>query len=418
MVRGMRITLAGALPYSLPDAGETLQISTNTPEVATPPTYTYPQYHGANFGAFGTGGGLCVDYSEYGAFVSGIVGGEGASFGCNNPGILAFDFSTAEWEGRSLAVGGYDYYDVFNDTTETNGYPLREALVVPLVSPSVSTGIPVPGHPYGNNIVLPASLGGGAMGSIISATRSACTVESLFSPAYHRLDIASMEYTHLGTGGNVGGANGSMGNSSSVLDVERGRILHRNNAESRTAIEYLDLNDLGGTPIKGITPGAGSLPQGMDAGAMFMYEGYLIMMGLNAAATEARLFLLDQDSPEASDGGWITLNYSSSDADIMAERATRWQWVAAKGMFYKLPKAGGTTLWTLTPPSLATIKTGGAWTSGTKTIGPSVPATGNLGSGGDAWWAGFFYHPVLECFVWIPARDNGDGTVYLIGVPA
>jgi hypothetical protein len=409
----MRITLAGALPYSLPAAGESVQISTNTPEDSKPPSYSYVQWHMTNFGSYGAGD-FNADYSEYGAYCLGIIGGEGT--GPNNPGILAFDFSTAEWEGRSLAVGGYTYYDLFNNDSETTGYPLRE-IDVPGISPSVSTGIPVPGHPYHNNIILPTSLGGGSMGSMISATRSACTVESLFSPAYHRLDIASMEYTHLGTGANIGSPNGLMGNSSSVLDAGRGRILHRNNGEARTAIEYLDLNDLGGTPIKAITPGAGSLPSGMDVGAMFMYEGYLIMMGVNSAGTEGRLYLLDQDSPEASNGGWLEMNYNGG-ADAANQRAACvWQWVARKGMFYKLPTTGGTTLWTLTPPSLATIKTGGAWTTGTKTISPSVPATGNEGSGSDGWWHAFWYHEALDCFAWIPGRDNGDGTVYLIGVP-
>jgi hypothetical protein len=411
------LKLIDALPYTLPDAGESVQIATNTPEDTTPPSYSYFDWHGANFGAYGAGD-FNADYSTHGAYCIGASGGEGTG-NQSNFGILAFNFTTGEWEGRSLAVGGYDYYGDYymgeQGPQETTGYPLFEALTIPGPGPG-SSGIPVPGHAYHNNIILPASLGGGPMGSMITATRSACCVESKFSPAYHRLDIDTMTFTHLGTGANVGSGTGNMANGSSVLDAGRGRILHRNGSDGRTAIEYLDLNDLGGTPIKAITPGPGSFPVGMEVGGLFMYEGYVIMMGVNSAYTTAKLYLLDQNSPESSNGGWLQLNYTG-DSDALGQRAACvWQWVPRKGMFYKLPITGGTTLWTLTPPPLATIKTG-VWTTGTKSFAPSVPATGNAGTGSDAWWHAFWYHELLDCFVWIPARDNADGTVYLIGVP-
>jgi hypothetical protein len=421
MVRGMRITLGsqpGSLPYSLPGPGEAVQISTNTPEVATPPSYSYAEWHLANFGAYGSGD-FNADYSEYGAYCFGICGGEGLGNN-NNPGILAFDFSTAEWEGRSLAVGGYDYYGDFT-VAETNGYPLLEANTIG-VSPSLSSGIPVPGHAYHCNVILPASLGGGSMGSMISSTRSACCVESVFSSARHRLDIASMEYTLLGVGRNVGGSAGNMSNGTSVLDRERGRILHRNGDDGSQDFEYLDVNELGSPgPIKYLPSQPGFVPTGSSFGSMFMYEGYIIKMGTNGTSAAespspyAKLFLYDQDSPENTNAGWVTLNFEGSQALANENGNAVWQWVESKGMFYKLPRNGGTTLWTLTPPSLATIKTG-AWTLGTKTI-ESVPSCGFVGSGSDGVWHAFFYIEALGCFGWIPAKDNADGTVYLIGVP-
>jgi hypothetical protein len=413
----------GGVPYALPGPGEAVQISTNTPDVGTPPSRTYAEFYSGTFGAYGAGG-FNPDYSEHGAYCIGPAGGETVGT-LNNPGVLAFNFTTAEWEARQPAVGGFTYYDDFymgiQGTDQTNGFPLFEALDS---GTGLTSGVPVPGHPYHNNIVLPASMGGGSMGSIITATRSACCIESRFSSAYHRLDIASMEYTHLGTGRNVGGGAGNMSNGSSVLDVGRGRILHRNGDEGSQDIEYLDTTDSNpATAVKYTSTISGFVPTGSTFGAMFMYEGYIIRIGTNGtpqadAGHRSKLFLFDQDDPESSDAGWLELNYTDNTGNSTLGKENLncvWQWVESKGMFYKLPRGGGTTLWTLTPPSLANIKTG-AWTLGTKTI-DSVPSCGFVTSGSELIWHAFFYIEALDCFGWIPGEDARTGEVYLIGVP-
>jgi hypothetical protein len=118
-----------ALPYTLPDEGESVQIALNTADEFCPPDWAASgnaaKWPECLWVEFGTGGGLVEDYSANGAFVIAGTGGHGAP---TNVGGLAFDFSTGRFEVLNPQGTGYSWYKTADytpaQTTQTPGYEI------------------------------------------------------------------------------------------------------------------------------------------------------------------------------------------------------------------------------------------------------------------------------------------------------
>ena len=370
-------------PYSLPGAGQTLAIGTNTAYSITPPNMSQGNWSYSLFNNFG-GGCFVASYSQGGAFVWAGTGGHGVPA---NVGAGIFDFQDATWKRRDppASQGGTTFYSnadySVGDTTGANHYEING-----------SNGIPTPAHTYGSLSEIPTAFGGGPKGSVINTQRGALTAQSVgnANTTQHKINLDTGLWTRASSLSGLYGAAGALGFC--ALDVPRSRIWILNAAMNiEDNVAYYDLTDGQSkqTPTTNIINDAAQ-------GACWMHAGYLFRQGLNG-----KLFAFN---PATNLWSQMTLSGSVPQQEAFAYYPTT-------GNFYYVDDNAGSTLTRLIPPSNPAQLLTGTWTVNTVTVSPALPARTSDGGSGPVHYNNFFYVPSIQRLAWVP---GGGAQVYLV----
>lgn len=368
----------GVLPYSLPSAGQIVQINGNLPDDVKPSSWSVGQWGYSLFDSYG-GGTFVPTYSEHGAYV---IAGSGGHQHPDHPGAALFNYSTGLWERLDTVPSvvktstplGFSY-------SEIDDGPYWEI---------IGTDIPAPPHPYANLCFMPD----GAKGSVIYVKRAAASYggpgDIVHSPCAHRFDLATRVWSrYAGPSSRT-----SQVESNSVWDAARNRWWHvRQSQHEYNSVEYLDRAD---ATWKTTAAQSGFPPSGIAGYARtVLYAGMLIHNRGNS------LWLFDPDNATA---GWVQLTVSGT----LPTKENRW--APYGGKFYAFDgTAASNTLTRITPP--ANPKTG-TWVVDTVTLsGPALPArAGNTDPGIDH-YTRLHHVESHDCLGWIPGRGKG---VYLL----
>jgi hypothetical protein len=363
-------------PYALPGPLEAVEISANTVADVEPAGMSTGKYAQAAFGAYG-GGAYVADYSLGGAYA---ISGSGGHTSPRNIGSLLFDFEDALYKRLDPQGGAYSDTDYL--LAATDGAPHYEI--------TGSGGVPAPAHPYNTLVALPTSLGGGAKGSTLYVTRAAITQSSVSSTSAHAEDLDTGDWTRFST---TQSPRVSF-NHSAVMDVARSKAWYMpSNQHLYKSVAFLDLTN---GEFDVTADGPSFWPDNAQLGCLFMHAGLVIRHGTG-------LFAFDPDDETA---GPVQLTVSGV-ALPDEQRANPWAYHEGTGCFYKLPIAGGNTVYRLQPP--ASLPKTNAWVVDTITLTSSLPGYGVPGDGSELVITRWFTVTSLDLIGYIP-----DGDVYLI----
>lgn len=360
--------------YSLPSSGQAVAIGVNHALSVTPTEdgFTAAEWDYSLFNSYG--GGVFVEkYSAAGAYVLAGTGGHNHP---DNPGAVVFDFANARWSRLDNTQG------VARKTTSPHAFLESESTGAPWYE-WPGTQVPLPAHPYRNLAYSPD----GAKGSVVYITRAAVGAGASSSDRVHRFDLATRQWSRVGTGGSDRMINGGF-ESDGLWDAVRNRwwyIIPDHHYLRNVA--YLDRSDSTWKTTASSSSWHPHMP-----GASFMHDGYILRN------TGGSLYLFDPDLPAE---GWILLSVSGSLPQPAASRWARYR----NGNWYAYAGAGGNTMQRIVPPD--NPKTG-AWTVSNITVsGASLPVR----SGSTAHYSRFIDVPAIGCLAWIP---GGSNPVFLI----
>jgi hypothetical protein len=386
-------------PYSLPGPLETLDVATNAAEDVMPSAFAAFYWRRSAYGSFG-GGTFVEAYSDGGAFVLANTGGHGHP---PNPGALIIDFADATFKRL----------DPFNNSSwphRITDYQVEDTSGNTWWEINGSNGVPAPPHPYNMLVPLPVEFGGAAAkGSVLYAERVAVTALAQHSRTAHALDLATGIWSRYSTNT----ALRSSTDCNALLDVARERVwICVNQIHSNNNLMYLDLSAANRGLYVITTPNwSPAAPTAASSGGLYFMHDGLIIWHPGASGSANRLFGYD---PDDNAGGVFEFTISGT---MPAEPTINtWTYFPPTGKFYKLPRAGGTTIYTLTPP-VGDLKAG-TWTVGTITVSPTLPAAADsdFGTITNPYSNRFFYVPAIQMLAWIPGgpKTSGTGGIYLI----
>jgi hypothetical protein len=385
------------LPYSVPGSGQALAIGTNTADALIPPTQNAFDWNYTVFESW-SGGCYVRDYSAFGAYVLCNTGGHEQP---PNFGAALFDFSTATWV-RVDNANGMPWQAADLTTSQLTGAPYWE--ISSSSFPTVTGNMPAPSHMYLNALALPASLGGGAKGSVITVfcSREAYNpgtgnypVTSYYS---HRFDLATGLWTRQSNNAITDGLAAFGGtppeDAPSCFDPNTNRYYQLPfQIWALNALPYLDSSDwnwksasLGGYP--------GVPENGQNAAAFIDPTRSLLIMQMSASA----LYAIDLTN---IGGGVKVLNVTGT----MPSKYVRWDYYPVDGCFYTYDGSGSSSIFKLAPPSSSPLTS--TWTASTVAIGGAgLPAQSNVSNNGSSHYSRFFYVAPLQCFAWIAGGTN------------
>lgn len=334
-------------------------------------------------GSYG-GGVFAAQFSLGGAYVTGCSGGH---LHPDLTSVVALDFTDRTFKllvnanGAPNKAGGWMQSDL-NGDGELNGYP----------------EVPAPNHPYMNQMYLPPSLGGGALGSLLTVMRGAVSNPPSTIYRSHRFDLATKTWARysLNRLGDV--ANGSYFSveSPTAFHAASGRYYNLPfELHNVDALPYLDAADrtwktvaLGGYPSNG----------GNNTSAFVEETRGLLVVETSQGSLRA----IDLGNPSA---GVSTIALTGT----LPGSFDRWVHNAADDAYYTYGGAGQVIhKLKFTSKTTATVID--------ITIGGAVLPT-NVRNSNTRHYTRFFAVPNLgpNLFAWWPGGTNDDA--YLIRVP-
>jgi hypothetical protein len=379
-------SISHALPYTLPTPGNTATIGTNT---ANNLASIFPAATGNSFfssvltSAYGSGA-FIRDYSAHGAYVLAGMGGHAAPF--QLAGAILFDFEDATWKGFENTNGVPSYTGQMTGQNNSNGDPWWEW---------TGSEVPLPGHTYLIPAELPASLGGGAKGSVLFLSHAACLSTGGGGRGPHALNLATMRWSRL-----TSATQPSAGNiyTSVVFDEAKGRYYPVNAIEQSKHRTYYDAAHW--DSVYNTSPDYGWTPYGGGSRA-FLDSVRRLIIDFNDGGF---LYAFQLDNPGAS---WTVLNVTGKLPAISAEPC-KWTYYPPDGKYYFRPSSsGGSKLYRLTPPVSNPLAS--AWVADSVQLNQSMPDCA-----GPAWYNYMFYVPSIQCLAWITSVSN---PVYIFKPP-
>jgi hypothetical protein len=365
--------------WSLPAAGQSVLIGSNTPNSVRPGAYTSGQFSQATFGSFSSGV-FNPWYSRTGAYEISNTGGH------NNlyfQGSVIFDLeqATPAWVLQDNANGvAYQLGPV--GVSATNGSPYYEY---------TGTQMPLAGHTYASMIAIQQ----GNKGSLLWVTRGATGNESVAAPTVHVMDAETGLWSRMAS---VSLADHAMVEGSGAYDPNTHRYYVSNSQFwSNNFVAYLRGSDntaqtysLSGFP-----------PSGTNYTKMFLFPERRLMLWVDAAGL---VFGLDLTQ---APGSTNIVQLTTSGAFASNNGQSQWRWDIGKGKFVQKPGWTGDVVNTLTPPNDRSLGTGGTWVKGSETIGGAGLPDGIRGpADGVGQYMQNDYVEELDCHIYVSDDAN------------